>query len=62
MSCDVSTWLRPKTYPPPRAHSEMALELVSGADFWCKLMSGGRPVDQSSLPQLPEPSGGALAR
>ena len=23
----------------------MGLELVSGADFWCKLMSGGRPVD-----------------
>ena len=23
----------------------MALELVSGAVFWCKLMSGGRPVD-----------------
>ena len=22
----------------------MALELVSGADFWCKLMSRGRPV------------------
>ena len=32
-------------HTPPRAHSEMALELVSGADFWCKLMSGGRPVD-----------------
>ena len=29
----------------PGAHYEMALELVSGADFWCKLMSGGRPVD-----------------
>jgi len=24
---------------------EMALELVSGADFWCKLMSGAGPVD-----------------
>ena len=24
---------------------EMALESASGADFWCKLMSGGRPVD-----------------
>ena len=24
---------------------EMALELASGADFLCKLMSGGRPVD-----------------
>ena len=24
---------------------EMALELVSEADFWCKLMSGVRPVD-----------------
>ena len=23
----------------------MALELVSGAGFWCKLMSGGRPID-----------------
>ena len=35
---------RPKIHTPqiPR---EMALELVSGADFWCKLMSGGRPVD-----------------
>ena len=45
-ACGVrrATWVRPKTYPP-RAHSEMALELVSGADFWCKLMSGGRPVD-----------------
>ena len=32
-------------HTPPRAHKEMALESVSGADFWCKLMSGGRPVD-----------------
>ena len=24
---------------------EMALELVSGADFWCKLMPGAGPVD-----------------
>jgi len=24
---------------------EMALELVSGADFWCNLMSGAGPVD-----------------
>ena len=38
----------------PRAHSEMALELVSGADFWCKLMSGGRPVDlRGSRGQFP---------
>ena len=28
----------------------MALELVSGADFWCKLMSGGRPVDLGGGP------------
>ena len=26
---------------------EVASELVSGADFWCELMSGGRPVDLS---------------
>jgi len=33
---------------PPTPHRnchEMGLELVSGDDFWCKLMSGGRPVD-----------------
>ena len=29
----------------PQIPREMALELVSGADFWCKLMSRGRPVD-----------------
>ena len=36
--------LRPKIHTPqiPR---EMASEWVSGADFWCKLMSGVRPVD-----------------
>ena len=28
----------------------MALELVSGADFWCKLMSRGRPVDLGGDP------------
>ena len=35
---------RPKIHTP-QIPSEMALELVSGADFWCKLMSGERPVD-----------------
>ena len=35
--------------PIPRNCHEMALELVSGADFWCKLMSGGRPVDLGGL-------------
>ena len=44
-----------KRYGPIRGRSicglqhrnchEMALELISGADFWCKLMSWGRPVD-----------------
>jgi len=32
-------------HPPRPAYHEVALELVPGADFWCKLMSGGRPVD-----------------
>ena len=48
----VSMWVRPKSTPPPppKIHTpqiprEMALELVSEADFWCKVMSGGRPVD-----------------
>ena len=30
----------------------MALELVSGADFWCKLMSGGCPVPSKGVPGL----------
>ena len=31
--------------PTPRNCHKMALELVSGADFWCKLMCRARPVD-----------------
>ena len=38
---------------------DMALELVSGADFWCKLMSRASPGDQGGpgvdfLPNPPE--------
>ena len=35
---------------------EMALELVSGADFWCKLMCGAGPVDLRGCPAARAPS------
>ena len=41
--------------PRPKIHTsqiprEMALELVSGADFWCKLMSWGAPGRSKGVP------------
>ena len=45
-------WVRPRSTHlpgprsiPPKYLLEIVLDLVSGADFWCKLMPGGRPVD-----------------
>jgi len=40
------TDFQPNPKPPPSAKPrDMALELVSGADFLCKLMCGAGPVD-----------------
>ena len=36
--------LEPKSFEP-KTPCDIALEFASGADFWCKLMSGGCPVD-----------------
>ena len=41
--------------PPLLNSREIALELVSGADFLCKLMSGAGPADLRGVPGAPGP-------